>query len=152
MKVKTHFRLKERQISIIITYSNNDFQTKYFMFKKRLDYYFDLTYILFLFLHFLFFLPYVVLELLLYFKIDFYTSIHSKMFDKVFCFYLNVFCRNDIEVYFALISLWFLYVISDRFMKSKNKNKMIQHDIAVPKSAPNRLEDFIGLEGKWQDR
>jgi len=95
------------------------------MFKKRLDYYFDLTYILFLFLHFLFFLPYVVLELLLYFKIDFFTYIHSKKFDKVFGFYINVFSRNDLEVYFALISLWFLYVISDRFMKSKNKNKMI---------------------------
>ena len=81
--------------------------------------------LLLIFLNFLFFLPYVVLELLFYFKIDFYTSIHSKMFDKVFCFYLNVFCRNDLEVYFALISLWFLYVISDRFMKSKNKNKMI---------------------------
>ena len=38
------------------------------------------------------------------------------------------------------------------FMKYKNKNKKISHAIAVPISAPNQLEDFIGLEGKWQER
>lgn len=61
------------------------------------------------------------MEILLYFKIDFYSSIHSKAFDKVFCFYLVVFLRNNFEIYFAFVSLWFLYVISDRFMKSKKR-------------------------------
>jgi len=95
------------------------------MFKERLNYYFDLVYIVFLFLHFLFFLPYVVIEILLYFKIDFYTSIHSKTFDEIFGFYIFLFLRNDLDVYFALLSLWFLYVISDIFMKFKKKNKEI---------------------------
>ena len=144
MKVRTHIPFKKAQLSIIIISPENNFQTQCFMFKKRLDYYFGIVYILFLFLHFLFFLPYVVIELLLYFKIDFYTSIHSKTFDEIFGFYIFLFLRNDLDVYFALVSLWFLYVISDIFMKSKKKNKEIQHDIAVPKSAPNLLEDFIG--------
>ena len=142
MKVKTHFRLKEAQLSIIIISPKNNFQTKCFMFKKRLDYYFDITYIFFLFLHFLFFLPYVLLELLIHLKIDNFISIQSRTFQEVCGFYFMVFCRNDLEVYFALISLWFLYVISDRFIKSKKKNKEIQHEFAVPNSPPNLLKNI----------
>jgi hypothetical protein len=91
------------------------------MFKKGFDYYSGLVYILFLFLHFLFFLPYVLLELLWYLKIDFFTSIQSKTFDQVFGFYIFLFLRNDLDVYFALISLWFLYVISNSFIQSRKK-------------------------------
>ena len=40
------------------------------MFKKGFDYYFDIAYILLLFLCFLFFMPYLVLALLIHLKID----------------------------------------------------------------------------------
>lgn len=95
------------------------------MFKKGFDYYYDIAFILLLFLHFLFFLPYLVIELLIYLKIDNFISQQSRTFQEVCGFYIMVFCRNDLEVYFALTSLWFLYIISDRFMKSKKKNKKI---------------------------
>jgi len=95
------------------------------MFKKGFDYYFDIAFILLLFFHFLFFLPYLVLELLIYLKIDNFISLQSRTFQDVCGFYFMVFCRNDLEVYFALTSLWFLYLISDRFIKSKKKNKKI---------------------------
>jgi hypothetical protein len=93
------------------------------MFKKGFNYYFDIAYILFLFLHFLFFLPYIVLELLIYFNIDNFISHQSETIQNICGFYFMVFCRNDLEIYFALISLWFLYVISDTIIKYRKKSR-----------------------------
>lgn len=91
------------------------------MFKKGFNYYFDIAYILLLFLHFLFFLPYLVLELLIHVKIDNFISHQSETLQEVCGFYFMFFCRNDFEEYFALISLWFLYVISDTIIKYRKK-------------------------------
>ena len=91
------------------------------MFKKGFDYYFDIAYILLLFLCFLFFMPYLVLALLIHLKIDFYSSKHSKTFDEVFSFYIMLFLRNNLEVNFALIYLWFLYLNIDCFILSRKK-------------------------------
>ena len=95
------------------------------MFKKGFDYYFDIAYILLLFLHFLIFLPYLVLTLLIPLKIDNFISLQSSAFQEVCGFYFMVFCRNGLEVYFNLISLLFLYVISDRFIQSRKKSNVI---------------------------
>jgi hypothetical protein len=95
------------------------------MFKKGFDYYFDIAYILLLFLCFLFFLPYFVLALLIYIKIDNFISLQCSAFQEVCGFYFMVFCRNGLEVYFTIISLLFLYVISDRCIQSRNKSNVI---------------------------
>ena len=92
------------------------------MFKKGFDYYFDIAYILLLFLHFLIFLPYLVLALLIPLKIDNFISLQSSAFQEVCGFYFMVFCRNGLEVYFNLISLLFLYVISDTIIKYRKIN------------------------------
>ena len=90
------------------------------MFKKGFNYYFDIGYILFLFLHFIFFLPYVLMLLPAEFGID--TYIDGIMPEDIYGFYIFLFMRNDLDVYFTLISIWFLYVISDRFVQSRKKN------------------------------
>ena len=48
------------------------------MFKKGFDYYFDIAYILLLFLCFLFFMPYLVLALLIHLKIDNFISLQCR--------------------------------------------------------------------------
>lgn len=92
------------------------------MFKKGLDYYFGLAYILFLFLHFLFFLPYVFISLLINLEFDFDKYIDSEILEDIFGFYISLFLRNDLDVYFTIVSIWFLYIISNRFVKSQKKD------------------------------
>ena len=71
----------------------------------------------FLFLHFLFFLPYLLIRLSGYLDIDFFSFIHSKAFEMVLFSYMCCFLRNDLDVYLSVVSLWFLYVISDTIIK-----------------------------------
>ncbi|MFM2316351.1 MAG: hypothetical protein RLZZ155_683, partial [Bacteroidota bacterium] len=42
--------------------------------------------------------------------------------EDIYGFYIFLFMRNDLDVYFAIISIWFLYVISDRFIQSRKKS------------------------------
>ena len=114
--------LKWCLVYLIITQPVNNFQTQCVMFKKGSDQYFLIPYILFMFLHFLFFLPYVLIQLSWYLDIDFFSSIHSKAFEKVFFSYMCCFLRNDLDVYLTLVSLWFLYVISDTIIKYRKKS------------------------------
>lgn len=92
------------------------------MFKKEWDQNFLIPYILFLFLHFIFFLPYVLIRLSWYLDVDFFSSIHSKAFEKALFSYMCCFLRNDLDVYLTLVSLWFLYVISDTIIKYRKIN------------------------------
>jgi hypothetical protein len=92
------------------------------MFKTGRDKYFFIPYITFLFLHFLFFLPYVLIRISWYLDIDFFYFIHSKAIEEFFFSYMCCFLRNDLDEYLTLVSLWFLYVISDTIIKYRKKN------------------------------
>jgi len=93
------------------------------MFKKGFDYYFSVLYILFLFLHFLFFLPYVLIFFHLELGID--TYMECIMPEDIYGFYIFLFLRNDLDVYFTLVSIWFLYVISDTIIKYRKKSSRV---------------------------
>ena len=126
MRVRTLILLIEASTYIIILLCENRFQTQCVMFKKGRDQYFFILYIVFLFLHFIFFLPYVIIRLSWYLDIDFFSSIHSKSFEEVFSHYMCCFLRNDLDVYLTIVSLWFLYVISDTIIKYR-KNKLAKN-------------------------
>ena len=92
------------------------------MFKKGWYQYFLIPYIGFLFLHFLFFFPYILIRLSWYLDIDFFSCIHSKAFENIFFSYMCCFLRNDLDIYLTIVSLWFLYVISDTIIKYRKVN------------------------------
>ena len=126
------------------------------MFKKGWDQYFLIPYILFLFLHFIFFLPYILIRLSWYLDIDFFSSIHSKAFEKFFFSYMCCFLRNDLDVYLTIVSLWFLYVISDTIIKYRKINQL---RIALPIKAAKRnwwlcalKKDLLQIKNRHQHK
>ena len=122
MRVRTLILLTEASTYIIILLCENRLQTQYVMFKKGQGRYFFISYIIFLFLHFLFFLPYVFIRISWYLDIDFFYLINSKAFEEVFFSYMCCFLRNDLDVYLTIVSLWFLFVISDTIIKYRKKS------------------------------
>lgn len=49
------------------------------------------------------------------------TYMERIMPEDIYGYYIFLFMRNDLDVYFAIISIWFLFVISDRFIQSRKK-------------------------------
>ena len=127
MRVRTLILLIEASTYIIILLCENRLQKQYVMFKKGQGRSFFISYIIFLFLHFIFFLPYLIIRLSWHLHIDFFSSIHSKAFEEVFFSYMCCFLRNDLDVYLTIVSLWFLYVISDTIIKYR-KNKLTENN------------------------
>jgi hypothetical protein len=60
------------------------------------------------------------------------TYIDGIMPEDIYGFYIFLFMRNDLDVYFAITSIWFLYVISDRFIQSRKKKQYNPSDNINP--------------------
>jgi hypothetical protein len=106
---------------VCVFFSFTDPSLKQFDIDIDISYLF-ISYIIFLFLHFLFFLPYVFIRISWYLDIDFFYLINSKAFEEVFFSYMCCFLRNDLDVYLTIVSLWFLFVISDTIIKYRKKS------------------------------